>query len=181
VGFVIFNDMGQRLIITEEDKKRIRGLYEQVSSPDKNMEFFQWKKDNNVKFQTVVSPNPYKEGMDMKIELVSSVNIPKQYISMIQNVTEYLTAFSSDGKMIAQIVGGDGVAVTTLQSIGVNGITDKSFYHILKPDTKFVQDILNYSKGKEGRVFITYTPRPVSDITTGAFYKANPAILVIEK
>jgi hypothetical protein len=174
--------MGQRLIITEEDRRRIRGLYEQATTPDENMEYFQWKKDNDVKFQTVVSPNPYKEGMDMKIELVSSVEIPKEYTSLIQNVTEFVTAFSSDGKMIAQIVGGsDRGSVSELRDIGVNDTTDKGFYYILKPDTKFVQDILNYSKGKEGRVFISYSPRPVSDFTTGAFYKANPAILVVEK
>ncbi len=174
--------MGQRLIITEEDRRRIRGLYEQATTPDENMEYFQWKKDNDVKFQTVVSPNPYKEGMDMKIELVSSVEIPKEYTSLIQNVTEFVTAFSSDGKMIAQIVGGsDRGSVSELRDIGVNSTTDKGFYYILKPDTKFVQDILNYSKGKEGRVFISYSPRPVSDFTTGAFYKANPAILVVEK
>lgn len=176
--------MGQRLIITEDEKKFIRSLYEQSSlSPEDNQGFVNFLKDKDLKLQTIVSPNPYTGG-DLKVELRANKPVPSEFLDLLKGVSESITVFTSDGKKIAQIVGsgtGDesyegGVSVGTLDSTVE---TPSGFYRIIKKDTPFIEKLKSYPKGKENRVFVSVQSRPAANLKVGNFYKSNPAILVL--
>lgn len=176
--------MGQRLIITEDEKKFIRSLYEQsLSSPEDNQGFVNFLKDKDLKLQTIVSPNPYTGG-DLKVELRANKPVPSEFLDLLRGVSESITVFTSDGKKIAQIVGsgtGDesyegGVSVGTLDSTVE---TPTGFYRIIKKDSPFIEKLKSYPKGKENRVFVSVQSRPAANLKVGNFYKSNPAILVL--
>lgn len=176
--------MGQRLIITEDEKKFIRSLYEQsLSSPEDNQDFVNFLKDKDLKLQTIVSPNPYTGG-DLKVELRANKPVPSEFLNTLRSISESITVFTSDGKKIAQIVGsgtGDesyegGVSVGTLDSTVE---TPTGFYRIIKKDSPFIEKLKSYPKGKENRVFVSVQSRLASNLKVGYFYKSNPAILVL--
>jgi len=177
--------MGQRLIISEQEKKHIRSLYEQtLSSPDDKEEFIKFLKTPGLKFQVVASPNPYSDG-DLKVELRANQEIPVEFLDLIKGVAESITAFSSDGRKIAQIVG-SGTGDSSQEGLGSEGSLDETvntkngFYRIIKSSTPFIENIKRYANGKENRIYISINPRKSTNLKFPVFYRPNPSILLVQ-
>ena len=162
----------------QEEKNTSTNLNEQFI-PDNNENYFKWK-ENNVKFQTVVSPNPYVSGKEMRVNLVCNIDIPKEFFNLILGVTERLTAFSMDGRKISEVIGtNDGTYGTLKDLYSPNPDGKIAFSLNLPSDSNFIQDIMKYANGKSTRILVSFTPRLVDNLKHDNFYKANPAILVL--
>jgi len=186
--------MGQRIIISEEDRKHIRGLYEQpTSTPEDDTSFLEWA--NNAEITPFISPNPYSGGnlkLGVKIssstgEDLSVLNQTKNQSTII-NLIERMDIITDNGQTVHTFMTGEqdgsGSGLFNVSTFRPNyEIIDNDFvvYTVIDENSEVIQELKKFTN-KTNKFIVTVTPRLSNNLlkTGSKLFKTKSNILMVK-
>lgn len=185
--------MGQRIIISEEDRKHIRGLYEQpTSTPEDNEPFLEWAE--NAEITPFIAPNPYSGGdLKLGVQIKSSTGEDLSKISQtanqktIINLIERMDIITENGQVVHTFTteeqDGSGSGLFNFSTFKPTyEIIDNSFvvYTTISENSEVIQKLKQFTN-KTNKFIVTVTPRLSNDLlkTGSKLFKTKSNILMV--